>query len=47
MIEKKPIVYNTNKENTELLVKAIYDTKGLTPEERERALKLVDPNNYK
>ena len=39
--------YNINKENNDLLVKAISDPKSLTPEEREKALKMLDPTNFK
>lgn len=37
--------YNVNKENNDLLIKAISDPKSLTPEEKEKALKMLDPNN--
>ena len=39
--------YNTNKENNDLLVKAISDPNSLTPEEKEKALKMLDPSNFK
>ena len=39
--------YNMNKENNDLLVKAISDPKSLTPEEKEKALKMLDSSNFK
>ena len=40
--------YNMNKENNDLLVKAILsDPKSLTPEEKEKALKMLDPSKFK